>query len=301
VPADLLLLLDHLQGPPERVHRGHVPLGEPQGHAVQEEIDRPRRLRARRRGPGGLSDLRHARVTAETAGEDGGPERIDVRLPSQFGIQWFEPPRRLEQQRRSIAPVPADEGDLSPQPDELGAVELIERAQVRRGEQGGGIVGRAGIELRLGGGESPRSSPDRIRGELGRSLQERGGRRHTAPGLRSRRAAFQLSRHRFVGSCGRVGTMPGPAVRIDDRIGRVGQRPMRFPALGHRRRPVHGRAHQRMPEPDPRPQHDQARGLGRGGGIPGDPQLLGRTPQEGHVADRLGRGRKQERLRLRRQ
>ena len=95
--------------------------------------------------------------------------------------------------------------------------------------------------------------------------------------------------------------MPRPTVGIDLGIGRLGQRAVRLPAIGQRRRPVGRGAHQRMTEPHPRTQLDQPGGLGRRCGIPSDPELLGRAPQQGHVADRLGGRREQERLRRRRQ
>ena len=55
------------------------------------------------------------------------------------------------------------------------------------------------------------------------------------------------------------------------------------------RRAVGSRAHQGMPEPDPRTELDQSRRLGRVRGIRAEPQHSGRPPQQRRVAERFGR------------
>jgi hypothetical protein len=139
-PADVLLLLDNLQGAPQGMNPRDIAFGDTAGHAVQEQIDRPRRFRPRGRGQSSLGHLHHTGVTAEPTGEDGGSERIEMRLTRQLGVERFEPLGRLEQQRWRIVPSPASERDLGVQPDRPRPVELIERAQLRRGEQGGCVV-----------------------------------------------------------------------------------------------------------------------------------------------------------------
>jgi hypothetical protein len=64
---------------------------------------------------------------------------------------------------------------------------------------------------------------------------------------------------------------------------------------------VDRRAHERVPEPHPATDLDQPGRLGGRGRVAFDAELLGRSPEHGHVADRLGRGREQKPLRLGRQ
>ena len=86
----------------------------------------------------------------------------------------------------------------------------------------------------------------------------------TPPRARARLGrALQLVGHGLVGTRRGMRTVPGAPIGIQLRIGRLGQRAMGVPAVRHARRPVRRRAHQRMPEPHPRTDLDQARGLGR--------------------------------------
>ena len=73
---------------------------------LQEQIGRTVRERSRGRGPGRLRDLELTAPTAEAAGEDRRPERFEVRLTRQLGVERLEQSRRFEQQRRSVTPAP---------------------------------------------------------------------------------------------------------------------------------------------------------------------------------------------------
>ena len=92
--------------------------------------------------------------------------------------------------------------------------------------------------------------------------------------------------------------MPGATIGIRLRIGRLSQRAMHFLAVAKVSRPVGGRAHERMPEPHPDPELDQRGLLSRPARATSDPELLGRAPQQAHVADRLGRRHQQQALRV---
>ena len=83
--------------------------------------------------------------------------------------------------------------------------------------------------------------------------------------------------------------MPGATIGIGIGIGRAGQRSMYFLALAKVSCPVGGRADEWMPEPHPDPEVDQRGLLGRPARATADPELLGRAPQQAHVAHRLGR------------
>ena len=92
--------------------------------------------------------------------------------------------------------------------------------------------------------------------------------------------------------------MPGAAIGIGIRIGRLGQRSMHLLAIAKVSGPVGGRAGERMPEPHPDPEIDQRGLLGRPARATSDPELVGRAPQQAHVADRLGCRHQQQALGL---
>ena len=130
------------------------------------------------------------------------------------------------------------------------------------------------------------------------ALQER--RRGGEPAARLRPAgrALELQGDLLVGPGGGRGQMPRTTVRVGLPIGRLRQRQVDRAAILHRRRPIHRRAHQRMPERHPladRQQPVRLRGLR---GRRPDPEPLGRAPQQQRIADRLRRRDQQQTPRI---
>ncbi len=247
----------------------------------------------------------HIRAGAQAPGEHRRRERLQVGLPGQRGVQRIEPPGRLEQQRRRVAPALARERDLGAQPLQPRALELVDRPELGGGQQVGRGRRVGDVEPGLGRGERARDAQAGIRGQLGGALQERRGRRQPAPGLRPAGRALQFAGCVLVGPVGRTSAVPRPAVRVQPRVGRVGEGPVDLASLGRGRGPVGGRTDQRMPEPHPRADLDQGGRLGRFRRGGPDAEPLGRAPQQRHVADRLGRrqyqqapGRRRERHQL---
>jgi len=70
----------------------------------------------------------------------------------------------------------------------------------------------------LGSGYRPWTSPSRVGSQLGRPLQERGGRRDAAAAPRPVGRTFQLAGDRLVGSWRRLCTMPRSAIGLELRI-----------------------------------------------------------------------------------
>ena len=66
--------------------------------------------------------------------------------------------------------------------------------------------------------------PGRIGGQRHRALQERRGRGQPAAGLRPPGRPLQLRRDLLVRSGRGLGPVPGPAIRIGQRVGHLGQR-----------------------------------------------------------------------------
>ena len=230
-PARVVLIAsvfsaERLQRSPQRRYACCVALGEARRQAIEEQVDRPRRSRRRRCGPGGLGRLPHPDGAAEPAGEHRRSERFEIRLARQRGIERLEAFGGLEQQRWGVAAAPAGERDLCAQPLQPRALKLVERAHLRGGEQLGRRIRRGSLELGLSGGERSRSPAGGVGSELGRPLQERGRGRDAAAALCAVGRALELVGHRLVGPRGSVGAMPRPAIGIDLRIGRLGQRTM---------------------------------------------------------------------------
>ena len=122
---------ERAQRPRERRDRRRIALGEPRHEGVEEQVGRARRRRPVRRARG-LGDLALIRAGAEAPGEHRRRDRLEVGLAGHRGVQGIEPPGRVEQQRRRVAPAPAGERDLRAQPLQPRTLELVDAARARR-------------------------------------------------------------------------------------------------------------------------------------------------------------------------
>ena len=291
------LFAERAQGPPERLDSGPIPVGEARRQPVEEEVRRAWRLRPRRRGAGALCDP-YSVAGAEAADEDLRAQRLDVGLACEPGVKRFQPFGRIEQQRRRVASATLGEHDVGAHAGQSRALERIQRSDLRGREELVRRLGGSGLELRLRRSQRSGAAPGGIGREVGRPLEEGGRRRYATAALCPIGRAFQLAGHRLVGAERRLGAMPRPAVGVGVRIGHLGQRAMYLLPLLPRGRAVGRGARQRMTEPHPGAELDQPVRLGRRGGVGADPEHLGRTPQQGHVPDRLRRRCQEEPLRV---
>ena len=205
----------------------------------------------------------------------------------------------LSNKRRSVAAVPHDERDLGAQQVHLGALELVQRPGLCDGHQSERRVERAGLVLGLCRGERAPRPARGLGRQLGGPFQKRGRCRQPSARLSAARRALELRRDVLVKPRRRLGEMPGTAIGIDLRIGRVRQRTMhRLPFL-RRRRPIHRRADQRVTKRHPRADREQPVGVGRR--LDPDPEPPGRPPHQHRIADRLRRRHQQQPLGLRRE
>ena len=211
--------------------RRRVALGEPRHERVEEHVGRrPGRRPARRAR--GLGHLALIRAGAEAPGEHRRRDRLEVGLAGHRGVEGLEPPGRLEQQRRRVAPAPAGEHDLRAQPLQPRALELVERPELGGGRESSDAAAASATSSFACAASSARSTRTRGVGrQLGRALQERGGRRQPAAALRAVGRARHLRRHRLVGRRGRVRAMPRAPVGIELRVGRLGERPVHVAAV----------------------------------------------------------------------
>ena len=166
---------------PQRRHARAWPVRAPACKAVENEVDRSRRLRSQRRGSGCFGHLQHTGVGIDSPGVHGRSERLEVCLTCQRGIEWFEPSGRIDKKMRTIATAIEHERDLGVQPLQPRALKLVERGELRSREQLLGGLATPRLQLGLRGSERALSPSCRVRGQRGRSLQERSRGHDTAP------------------------------------------------------------------------------------------------------------------------
>ncbi|MEI5010650.1 hypothetical protein RB196_28230 [Streptomyces sp. PmtA] len=204
------------------------------------------------------------------------------------------PVRGVEQEPGRFAAAHLGEHQPGPQPLQPGALQVVERAGLRGGEQVAGPVGRAGVDLVLGGRQD---TGDAVRGvgrQFRRPPQERGRRGGSSPPLGPAGGAFQVGGDVLVGLRGGVRAVPRPAVGIAAGVGGLRECPVRRPAVRCGRPAVDGRAYERVVEAHLGAELDEPRSLGRRRGVLRDPLQAGSAPQQTHVSGRLGRGGEQE-------
>ena len=168
-----------------------------------------------------------------------------------------------EQHRGGVAAVRGDECDLRAQQLDPGAIELVERADLRRREQTERVVERACLELRLSRDQRALRTAPGVGRQRGRALEEGGSGGEAAARLRARRGALELGGHLLVGHGRRLRTVPRAAIRVDLRIGCLRERAVGLAPLARLGRPVHRRAHERMAEHHRAVQRQQALRLRR--------------------------------------
>jgi hypothetical protein len=108
------LVPDRPQREPERRDTCAGAFRAPARHAVENEIDRSRRLRRRRRGSGRLGHLEHTGVGIDASGIHSRSQGLEVCLTRQRGIQRFEPSGGIHEEGRTVATAGKDKRDLRP-------------------------------------------------------------------------------------------------------------------------------------------------------------------------------------------
>ena len=117
----------------QRRPRRRRSLGEPHRQAIEEQVDRPWRLRCRRCAAGCLGGLAQPDARAEAAGEHRRSDRFEVGLTRQprrraARAVW----RRSSSSGGASLPRARGERDLGAQPLQPCALELVERAELGR-------------------------------------------------------------------------------------------------------------------------------------------------------------------------
>ena len=175
--------------------------------------------------PGGAA--RAAAATAGRAADDfdvaghGAPERLEVRLAGELGVEWLEAARRAQKQAAGVAAAPLLQRDLGSQKVDPGAPELVEHAVLDACQQPERSLQIAGIALRAGGREQALGAVRGLGCERGGALEEGRDSRQSAARLRPSSGTLELCGDVLVGHGRRLRPVPGAPIRVDLRIGRL--------------------------------------------------------------------------------
>ena len=134
--------------PQRRRGRGRA-VGDQPRQAVQDQVDRPRRMRGRGKGPGGAGDLEHVAGARLAPGQRCRPPGVQVGLTRQVYIQRLEPLSRLKQQRGCVTAHIRGESDVASHEVHPGALELVQGPGLRGREQVQGLAEHAGLQAGL--------------------------------------------------------------------------------------------------------------------------------------------------------
>ena len=274
---------------------------ERQREPVEQQVGR---TRPPGRPPGRLSfarDLVQARGARKLPGEQRRAPRVEVGLARELRIERLERLGSSKEQGRSGAAAAFRVRGLGAQQVQAGALELVQRTDLGRRHHPASRIESARPQTVVGGGERAVSPSRRVACQRDGALQERGGGGEAAARLRASCRELQLSGDVLVGSGRRQRAMPRTAIGVGLRIARLRQGAVHTLPVARRRRPVDGRAHQWMTEPDPRSDLQKLRILGWSQCARLDPQPLGRAPEKRRVPHRIRRRQQHQLLRRPRQ
>ena len=271
---------ERLEGPAEDGGGGRMGTSQPGGEAIEEEFDGGGWLISRS-GTGGPSRVHEGVGGSVAAGVEESPEGQEVRPSGPGRVQGFEGAGCRRQERRRVTAPASRHRQRAPQQSERALVGRVP-AGLRLGqcdqvsarvEGAGGHVGLRGVEVAAdpaaGVGTQVTGPP-----------QEGTRRGQAAPSPGAVGRCLQFRGHLLVRAGHGCGAVPGPAVRVHGGVGGFGQGVVRPAALPGRRTGVHGRAQQGMPKDDPGPEIHEALRLRRADRLEGDPERIGRLPDQ---------------------
>ena len=177
---------------------------------------------------------------------------------------------------------------------DLAGEQRVRWACLGRREQGKCCVELARLALRPRGGEGALCPTCRIGRQPGRALEERRRRDKASarPGPPGR--SLEIGSDRLVRRKRRLRQVPGPAIGIGVRIGRLRQGSVYLVPLRDRGDSIRRGSHHRVAEPDPLLDLDEARLLGCGGRLGVQGQRTRGAPEDRRVAKRFGSGDEQQ-------
>jgi hypothetical protein len=168
-----------------------------------------------------------------------------------------------------------------------GSLVLVQRPGLRHRQQPERGVRRASLMLALRGEERTLRPAPQVGCQLGGALVKGCPGRQAAAGPRPPSRALQFSSDVLVEPGGRLGPVPGAAIRIDVGVGGLGQRAVHAPALLGPASPIDRRAHEGVAEAHLRAEGNQSQGSRRRGCVQPDTEPGGGPPHQHRVPERL--------------
>jgi hypothetical protein len=178
---------------------------------------------------------------------------------------------------------------VAPDQLRLSALELVERATLRRRQQRQRLVECARLQACLGRGQGALRSAARVSRQRCGPLHECSGCCQSTASLCAAGGSLKLRCDLFVEARCRLCPMPRPAIGIGLRIGRFRERLVDDPAFRKRRVPIDHRADQGMEEPDSGPDVEEPSLVRLRRSLSWDPEPGGSGPDESRITDRIGR------------
>ena len=271
----------------QRRGRGGASLGDHQGQAVEQQVDRARITRERGQRLGGEADL----TQLVCAAERGRAPRLDVGLAGELRFERHESRGGLQQQRRSLATQARDEREIAAHEVQPGASGLVEWPGVGGGEQRKGGVEGARLKARLGRGQGTLRTSCRVHRQCDGALQERRRRSESAASLRPAGRSLELVGDLLAGPRGGLGAVPRPPIGVDLSVGCFGEGAMHSVAVGGGGRAVDRGTYEWVGELDATVDLEQSGVHCRPGCGHVEAERHGGTVEQHEVAERLrGRG-----------
>ena len=279
--------------------RGGVAVDHERGEPVEELVRHGRRLRRRRPRPRSRGHVQRPGRGGQAVGEQGGEQRLQVRLARRARVERLELLRRPQQQLGGVAAAVDRERDLGPQQIDPDALELLERPGLRRAPASASAGSNAPAR-RLASAAASRRSARRA----GSGVSSAAWARKAASAATPPRACARLAER----SSSSATSSSGPAAaRARCQARRSGSSARSVTSASARctacrspaeAAPIDGRTHERVREAHAMVELEQVR-RGRGvGRLDRDLEPLGAAPHQHRIADRLRRREQQEPLRV---
>ena len=154
-PQDVLhrQLQDFLRRALEDGHGDRVPIGDQEGEAFDHQVEWMRIRRQRWESAHGATDLEQDARSAEMVRSDCGAPRGQVGPASEAEVERLEPSRSFKKHRSRLIAVAGHGGRVASQERGSRALEVVERAAFRRGQEPLRRLELAGLEARLRRGQ----------------------------------------------------------------------------------------------------------------------------------------------------
>ena len=209
-------------------------------------------------------------------------------LACQRGVERLEASGGAHEQPARVAAASLLQGDPPAQVLHLRGAQVVRRPGLDRDQQAECRVKCPGIVLGGGRREQAMRATIRLGRQCRRALEECGRCGQASARLRAAGRALQLLGNGRVGPRRGLGTVPGPAVRIDLWVGDLCKGAVGVVPLLKRRGLVRRGADQRVAKPHARVDLDQSGLDGGRRGLGPDGEPLRRSPHQRRVADRVG-------------